>query len=421
MKSETIIHNNKKVIKKIKNNGDITYVLRGLYLGIDKKTGKQVTTSITAKTLRQLDRKYIQAKLEFEDRGATRKDVIKVTTLEELAEEWFKNYQNWVTSENTLNRVRGYLDTYIIPKFGDYLPDKIEPAEIQSWVNTLAKKSKKSVESGARRSKKGRAKDFGAVIHKLSDIFNFGITHHGLIKNPVSTITIPPKPKANQKKIMVLHDEELVIWLNYLSELPNTRANRRFKLICNTLLASALRINELLALDIHDLDSNTNEITVNKTLMWKSGNKKLGIKGEVICKSTPKTDSGNRTIAVPKNIIEELINFHYEMNDYFKLHGLPESEHLFPTIYGNYMCDRNERTTLKKRLASLGLPDYGFHLFRHTHASMMLNAGANWKELQVRLGHKSLSTTMDTYAKLAPKRKIEAVKLFQNKLDELTI
>ncbi len=68
---------------------------------------------------------------------------------------------------------------------------------------------------------------------------------------------------------MVLHDEDLTVWLNFLSELPNTRANRRFKIICNTLLASALRINELLALDIHDLNIETNEIIVNKTLVWK--------------------------------------------------------------------------------------------------------------------------------------------------------
>ncbi len=84
------------------------------------------------------------------------------------------------------------------------------------------------------------------------------------------------------------------------------------------------------------------------------------------------------------------------------------------------MCDRNERTTLKKRLAGLGLPDYGFHLFRHTHASMLLNAGTNWKELQVRMGHKSISTTMDTYAELAPQRKLEAVDIYLDKLAELT-
>lgn len=259
---------NKKVVKKTKNNGETNYVLRGVYLGLDEKTGKQVTTSITAKTLRQLDRKYTQAKLDFEQNGCTRKEIITVTTLKELAEEWFKNYQSWVTSDNTLNRVRGYLDTYIIPRFGDYIPDKITSSEIQSWVNELADKAKKSVESGVKRAQKGSAKDFGAVAHKLSDILDFGITNYGLLKNPALTIKIPPKPKANKKRIMVLHDEDLSHWLKFLSDLPDTRANRRFKVICNTLLASACRINELLALEIHDLDIETNEIIVNKTLMW---------------------------------------------------------------------------------------------------------------------------------------------------------
>lgn len=108
------------------------------------------------------------------------------------------------------------------------------------------------------------------------------------------------------------------------------------------------------------------------------------------------------------------------MNEYLKLHNRHETKLIFPTIYGNYMCDRNERTTLKNRLAGLGLPDYGFHLFRHTHASILLNAGTNWKELQVRMGHKSISTTMDTYAKLAPQRKLEAVGIYLDKIAELT-
>ena len=84
------------------------------------------------------------------------------------------------------------------------------------------------------------------------------------------------------------------------------------------------------------------------------------------------------------------------------------------------MCDRNERTTLKKRLSSLGLPDYGFHIFRHTHASLMLNAGLNWKELQTRMGHKSIQTTMNIYAELAPKQHFEAVNVFVDKMAELS-
>lgn len=420
MKLETITRNNKKIIKKTKTSGEITYTLKGAYLGIDRKTGKQVTTSITAKTLKALDRSLLQSKLEFEKNGSTKRESLKIDSFEELAEIWFRSFKTWVTSENTLNRVRNYLDTYIIPRFGNYKPDNIEPSDIQIWVNELAVNAQSSLKTGKKRSEKGKAKDFGAIAHKLSDIFDFGVTNFGLKTNPAQTIKIPPKPKTNRERVMVLHDEDLSKWLNFLNTLSNTRGNRRFKAICNTLLYSALRVNELLALTIDDLDFDNSEIIVSKTLMWKTANKKLGIKGQVICKPTPKTDSGYRKVPVPLDTLKQLKAFHKEMNIYFTEHDLPKSELIFPTIYGNYMCDRNERATLKKRLNSLGLPDYGFHIFRHTHASIMLNTGANWKELQVRMGHKSITTTMDTYAHLAPKKKSGAVNIILDKIAELT-
>ena len=52
---------------------------------------------------------------------------------------------------------------------------------------------------------------------------------------------------------------------------------------------------------------------------------------------------------------------------------------------------------------------------------MLLNAGTNWKELQVRMGHKSMATTMDTYAELAPQRKLEAVSICLDKIAEITL
>ena len=420
MSKEIIQHNNKKITKITKQNGDVSYSIKGVYIGTDVKTGKRITKTITSQTLKALDRKIIEAKIQFEKSGSTVKETIQIDNFENLAEVWFSNFKTWVSSQNTINRVRGYLDTYIIPHFGEYKPDQIEPADVQLWVNRLANKAKKSVDSGVKRAPKGSARDFGAIAHKVSDIFDFGITNCGLTTNPAKAIKIPAKPKSNKERIMVLHDDDLKHWLSYLETLPNTRANRRFKVICNTLLASALRISELLALEITDLDFETNEILVSKTLMWKRANKKLGIKGEMVCKQAPKTDSGNRRVAVPSSIMENLREFHEEMTAYFVKHGLPKSKLIFPTIYGNYMCDRNERATLKKRLSVLGLPDYGFHLFRHTHASMMLNAGMNWKELQHRMGHKSITTTMDTYAELAPEKKFEAVDIFLNKMEELT-
>ena len=418
MQIEIIEYKGAKVKKKTKQNGMISYAQKGVYLGVDVKTGKQVTTTITGRTLKELDRKSNRAKLEFEKNGFTKKERIEVHNLEDLAEAWYKSYKTLVSSENTLNRVRGYLDNYIIPKFGDFQLQQIDASDVQLWVTEMANNAREAIDKG-KLNKKGNAQDVGAMAHKLSDIFDFGITHCNLEKNPVSSIKIPPKPKRNKECVMVLHDEDLAKWLIYLTTLPNTRGNRRFKIICETLLCSALRINELLALKISDLDMEHSEISVNKTLMWKNPDKKLGIKGKVICKPTPKSEAGFRNVSVPLEVLERLKEFHKEMNGYFESHDLPKSELIFPTIYGAFMCDRNERTTLKKRLIEVGLPDYGFHLFRHTHASMLLNAGANWKELQVRMGHKSISTTMDAYAELAPKRKVEAVNIYNAKMEEL--
>nr|WP_318617134.1 tyrosine-type recombinase/integrase [Sporosarcina sp. YIM B06819] len=38
------------------------------------------------------------------------------------------------------------------------------------------------------------------------------------------------------------------------------------------------------------------------------------------------------------------------------------------------------------------------HGFRHTHTSLLIEAGANVKEIQQRLGHGDVDTTMDIYA-----------------------
>lgn len=419
MKQETIKYKGKSLIKATKSDGSITYTKRGIYLGTDTKTGKKVTVSITAKTLKEFDRKIRDAKLNFELNGSTQKEQIQINDFSDLAEAWLFSYRTLVSSENTLNRVRGYVYNYIIPFWGNYKPDKIDSSDVQLWLNSMAINAREAVDA-SKEDKKGKSQDFGAIFHKLSDIFDYGITNFGLTKNPTSTIKVPPKPKKGHQRVKVLSDKELAQWLEFLNQLPHTRANIRFKLISDCLLQGGMRINELTALEISDILIESSEISISKTLIWKSNNKKLGIKGQVICKPTPKSESGNRNISMTPEIIQRLIHWHEYMNRYFRKHELPESKLIFPTVSGNFMCDRNERATLTKRLKSAQLPVYGFHIFRHTHASILLNSGANWKEIQVRMGHKSISTTMDLYSHLAPKKRAEAVGLIQQKLNELS-
>ena len=71
------------------------------------------------------------------------------------------------------------------------------------------------------------------------------------------------------------------------------------------------------------------------------------------------------------------------------------------------------RSRLKYHYKEIGLVNYGFHIFRHTHASLLLNAGIPYKELQYRLGHSTLAMTMDTYSHLSKDSNKKAVSYFE--------
>jgi integrase len=59
--------------------------------------------------------------------------------------------------------------------------------------------------------------------------------------------------------------------------------------------------------------------------------------------------------------------------------------------------------TFKRLVRELpSLPEIHFHSLRHTAATTMLMAGVAPKTVQDQLGHKTLATTMDTYAHVIP-------------------
>ena len=49
-----------------------------------------------------------------------------------------------------------------------------------------------------------------------------------------------------------------------------------------------------------------------------------------------------------------------------------------------------------------GFPGIRMHDTRHTHATLMLEQGVNWKIISERLGHGSVAMTLDLYAHASP-------------------
>ncbi len=61
------------------------------------------------------------------------------------------------------------------------------------------------------------------------------------------------------------------------------------------------------------------------------------------------------------------------------------------------------------------LPDITFHDLRHTHATLLLEQGVHPKIVQERLGHSTISMTLDTYSHVLPNIHQEAA----NKMDDI--
>jgi integrase len=90
---------------------------------------------------------------------------------------------------------------------------------------------------------------------------------------------------------------------------------------------------------------------------------------------------------------------------------------VFPDSHGGYFWGSNfDRNVWHPIREAAGLPDsMTFHDLRHTQASLMLDAGADMKVIQARLGHTKYETTANLYAHLLQGAQAEA----SNKLDAL--
>lgn len=78
-----------------------------------------------------------------------------------------------------------------------------------------------------------------------------------------------------------------------------------------------------------------------------------------------------------------------------------------------------EKLKLVSHFNHAGVPNIGFHDFRHTHASLLINNDVNLKEIQRRLGHADYAITMNTYSHLAKSKEKETAEKFGNILKAL--
>ncbi len=79
---------------------------------------------------------------------------------------------------------------------------------------------------------------------------------------------------------------------------------------------------------------------------------------------------------------------------------------------GDVFTNQTIKCGVKIIKKAIGLPFY-FHMIRHTHATMLIENGANIKDVQERLGHTDIKITMNTYSHVTPRMRKQTVDIFE--------
>jgi integrase len=249
-------------------------------------------------------------------------------------------------------------------------------------------------------------------------IFNHAV-ELGLIKiNPTENIQLPKHQvkveeiECQEEEIKFLEKEELARFLRT----ADSEGLEMDSLIFTTLAYTGLRIGELLALKWTDFEQEKGSLRVTKTLYNPSNNIK---KYELL---PPKTSGSIRTIRIDEKLVKMLKRHAIKQKEIKLQKGIlyVENQFIFARNDGHPQLRKVVETRLKRLLKKAGIDkNITPHSFRHTHTSLLIEAGVGVKEIQQRLGHTDINTTMNIYAHMTANMEEKASHQFSKLMKDL--
>lgn len=354
----------------------------GLWAAVSSTGFDPVTGKARRKTF------YGQTKKEVLDKMQTTRQEMKTggyveptkTTLGEWLDRWLTVYKKGQIKKSTFESYDWTINTYIKPALGNIPMARLQANTLQSFYN---EKLERGRVDGAGGLSTRTVRYFHSIIRQALE----QAAKEGLLPRNVADHTTPPTGK--NKQMTLLTEDELFTFLETVKE---------DRLFAAYLLAATtgLRRGELLGLCWDSVDLERGAVTVQRQL--------LRLNSGISLEENTKSKSGRRNVGLTDDSIKELKAYRKRQLQEKLLLGeaYQDGGLVFCKEDGTPIDPKVFTRRFRRILGEAGLPKVRLHDMRHLHATLLLQRGIPAKLVQERLGHSSITMTLDLYSHVTP-------------------
>jgi len=343
-----------------------------LNLGIDPETGKRRQQWVTVRGTKKEAERRLSELLNQLDTGTFVKP--RKITVGEYLQQWLADYAELHCSPKTIESYRQVISSHLVPELGNIKLVELEARHLQTM---FAKKK----ESGL------SARTVRYLYSLMSQVLRYAV-RQGVLNRNVAQNTEPPK--MEHRELDTIRPEQINTFLEAARETPHYA-------LFYLLLHTGLRRGEALALKWRNIDMGMASLGVQAYLSVTLSLSKVA--GKIYVKE-PKTSSGRRRVALPPSLTLVLQQHRLKQQEVFRLLGktLTDEDYVFCHHDGTPLDPSTVSHSFTHALRKAGLPPMPLHGLRHSHATLLLQAGTHPRVVMERLGHSSIRVTLDTYS-----------------------
>jgi integrase len=357
---------------QIIKRGDDTWIVR-IFMGRDAQ-GKRRYLNKTIKGKKKDAETYLSKTITSISTGTFVEP--SALSVGDYLDKWLHTAARHRVRERTFVDYSELLDRYVRPAIGGKRLSELRPLHIQSLYTELQE-----------RGLSARTVRYTHAV--LSSALKQAVKWLMLAQNPASLVDVP---KQARKEMQALSPEQAK---RFLAESSEDRWSALFALA----LSTGMRPEEYLGLQWKDIDLGKGIATVQRALVWNR-------KGGGWSFTQPKTARSRRNIPLPSSVVSALIAHRRKQAEERLKAGAEYQNHdlVFATIEGTPLMMRNLlRRHFKPILKRAKLSDnLRLYDLRHSCATLLLAANEHPKVVSERLGHASITLTLDTYSHVLP-------------------